>query len=227
MSQSRQLIPGQKYRHFKGNLYQIITIGYHSETNEEMVVYQALYGDFKVYIRPLHSFLEPVDSEKYPDAVQTYRFELEDKHETIEKNNTGKADAFMEAEGTCGTERTYGTAGTYGAERTCGAAGTYGAERICGAAGTYGIEETSETKAIAETEEKGVNPLLIRFLEAETYTDKLKIYLDMRDSIDEVILTDVAASLDIATGDGTLEEQYESVQYALHTLARYERNKRE
>lgn len=66
------------YRHFKGDNYIVVDIAYDSETKEKMVVYRQLYGEGKLWVRPLEMFLSEVDREKYPDVEQKYRFELQD-----------------------------------------------------------------------------------------------------------------------------------------------------
>ncbi len=81
----------ETYRHFKGNNYRILNIAEHSETGEQMVVYQALYGENKVYVRPLEMFMEPVDRVKYPDATQQWRFEK------VEAKIDPDVEAFLDA----------------------------------------------------------------------------------------------------------------------------------
>ncbi len=67
--------PMERYQHFRGGRYQVLMLAEKEDTGEQLVIYQALYGDNKVYARSLSSFLEELDPVRYPDAVQRFRFQ--------------------------------------------------------------------------------------------------------------------------------------------------------
>ena len=74
----QELQIGRVYRHFKGDYYLVEGVAQDSETSEPYVIYRKLYGDGGLWIRPLAMFLSRVDREKYPDAEQAYRFQLQE-----------------------------------------------------------------------------------------------------------------------------------------------------
>lgn len=82
--------PGSVVQHFKRGflrpeelatnpekyLYDIVGTAEHTESGELLMIYRPRYGEKKLYARPMEMFCSPVDKEKYPDAVQEFRFEL-------------------------------------------------------------------------------------------------------------------------------------------------------
>ncbi|NWK73592.1 DUF1653 domain-containing protein [Acinetobacter cumulans] len=60
------------YQHYKGPLYQVFSVATHSETAEKLVVYQCLYGEYSMWVRPLSMFLETV--EYNGDVLPRFKF---------------------------------------------------------------------------------------------------------------------------------------------------------
>lgn len=195
--------PQEIYRHFKGNLYQIRCLAKHTETGEMMVVYQAMYGSFEIYVRPLSMFMEEADHGKYPAAGQKYRFELvEDMEESpdlrespVEKE---PAEKVMQAE--CAVS-----------------------------SGRIHIEKeepvVSETSSKEMEEQLNIDPLVLEFLDADSYGQRLSILDSLHNRITDDMINMMAVSADLEIKEGDVEDRYMELRNCLRTFERYECNR--
>lgn len=191
--------PQEIYRHFKGNLYQITAIAEHTETGEQLVVYQALYGDFRTYARPLAMFTEVLDRDKYPDAAQEFRFELQGP-DAARQREACQTDG-QEAALTCDR-------GTAGASPT-----------------SFDAGEAEADHGEPEQDEITLDPLVLEFLDADSYEQRLNILAGLHHRITDDMITTMAIACDVEINDGELEERYEALKTCLLTLERYECNR--
>ena len=219
--------PQEIYKHFKGNLYQITAVAQHTETGEQLVVYQALYGDFKTYARPLAMFTERLDRNKYPDASQEFRFQLQGPEARRQKAEMD-ADSAAPAESKS-TEPTEGNSAETAGGKNAGAAaeskstGTAAGEKCSEPAGGKNAETAADEKS-AEGEFVP-DPLVLEFLDADEYGQKLNILAALHHRITNDMITTMAVSCDLEINDGDVEERYESLKTCLITRERYECNR--
>ena len=223
--------PQEIYRHFKGNLYQIITVANHSETGEQLVIYQALYGDYKVYARELSMFTSLVDREKYPNATQEYRFELQpigSAAEHIEKVTPWVEPAHNEAT-LVNTVKEEANKVEEGKPEVAKAEVTSTEENKTEATKTE-VDKTKETKTdtsneAASEEEANLDPMLLQFLDADGYEEKLNVLAALHHRITQDMITIMAVASDVEVAEGELEERYAQLRNCLLTLEKYECNR--
>lgn len=205
--------PNEIYQHFKGNLYKIITSAIHTETGEEMVVYQALYGDYGVYVRPLSMFQSLVDEEKYPDAAQKYRFELVSQ---IIGQDTAAAQTAQKAAGTQADQTLAGQA----AAKEIQTEETLTKETLAKKA------QAEEEPAVDDPEANlQIDPLVMEFLESDTYEAKLNILTALHPRITDDMINTLAVAVDVEINEGETEERFAQLKNCLLTFDKYERSR--
>lgn len=185
---------GEIYRHFKNKLYQIIGIATHSETKEPLVIYQALYGGFGMYARPLAMFASEVDLNKYPDVKQKYRFTRVE----------------MNADGTwhCVEEDNTVILEVQSAEQQSDLKNAAKQRET-------GIQEENP-------DEERPDPKLMEYLDAETFDEKYNVLVSMRDCITDKLVDDIAVVMDVVIPEGDLLNRYDALKMALRTKQKYE-----
>ena len=207
----REPKPYEIFTHFKGKKYQIITLATHSETREKYVVYQAMYGDFRTFVRPYDMFMSETDHEKYPDTPHKYRFFREDEDEEAVG---GSGDSvFAAGSGEVDLKKEHIPAGTEGgkeAEKTeTGTAGDLPAPDA-------GAEDASEWN---------IDPLVIEFLDADTHEARLNILAALLPRITDEMINTMAVAIDIEIDDGPIEQRYAELKNCIQTKIRYERRR--
>lgn len=208
--------PHEIYKHFKGNLYQIVTIAQHSETGEQLVIYQAMYGEFKIYARPLAMFTSEVDKVKYPEIQQRFRFELQGADADRQTRETDSANG---AQTTTAQDAATQTAPTATAQDAAAWATPTTAKPAS-------VETHPETVHIEVAEEESpLDPLVLEFLDADSYEQKLNILAGLHHRITDEMITTMAIACDIEVNDGETEERYEELKNCLLTMEKFECNR--
>ena len=208
--------PHEIYKHFKGNLYQVVTIAEHSETGEQLVIYQALYGDFKTYARPLVMFTGEVDRQRYPEVTQRFRFELQGTD----------ADRQIRETEAAGVEHPVSTQTTVTASQPAAAQATpIVAQNIAAQATATAAQTIKAPVSPAEDEAPALDPLVLEFLDADSYEEKLNILAGLHHRITNEMITTMAISCDIEVNDGEPEERYEELKNCLLTMEKFECNR--
>ena len=167
--------PYERYRHFKGREYQVLAIAKNEKTMEDMVVYQALYEPYQIYVRELAEFLSAVDKEKYPNVLQKERFALI-------KDEGGSKAATQSA--------------------------------------TAHTDVAAEEKKTAEI--NGVDPVLMRFLDAEDGPEQLKVLEECAGKITEKILTPMELSMGMEPSTASVDERIRNIRNNITTRMKYE-----
>ena len=206
--------PHEIYKHFKGNLYQIVTIAQHSETGEQLVIYQAMYGDFKTYARPLAMFTSEVDKVKYPEVQQRFRFELQGADADRQIRETD------EVNGGQTTTQAVPTATAQDA-----AIWTAQAAAVQDAA-TVAAQATAQPASVeTQPEEPELDPLVLEFLDADTLEEKIHILTRYRNQMDEGLLNSIAISLDLVVEKKNLQEKYDEIMNCISMMKHFECNR--
>lgn len=160
--------PGEIFYLTKDKPYQIITMGIHKETCESMVIYQALFGDFKTFVLPLSKFVKEMQRE-------------------------GSLVCFTETEAPDNMKKE--------------------SEKDVASCTTDNDSRKSQDK---------VDNILLSFLDADTYSQKLEIITTNIQAIDNRLINNMAASLDCTIEEGPLDHRLQELIYCLKQMSRFE-----
>ena len=199
MAENRQTpVAGQIYKHFKGNLYKVLAVAVHTESEEKLVVYQSVDNPDRVFARPLEMFMSDIDRFRYPLIRAKYRFTLvsepeeetngEETKEEETKEETLNADTKEEDVKDEETE-----------------------------------EQSDDDSAVyKDNGELVIDPYVEGVLDEKEFSKKIEFFEMLRGKCSEDMLTTIAISLDIQLQEGSIEDKYSQILRTLKMHEKYE-----
>ncbi len=199
MAENRQTpVAGQIYKHFKGNLYEVLAVAVHTESEEKLVVYQSVDNPDRVFARPLEMFMSDIDRFRYPLIRAKYRFTLvsepeeetngeetkeeETKEETLNEDTRGEDVKDEETE-----------------------------------------EQSDDDSAVyKDNGELVIDPYVEGVLDEKEFSKKIEFFEMLRGKCTEDMLTTIAISLDIQLQEGSIEDKYSQILRTLKMHEKYE-----
>src|SRR5574344_1207029 len=194
MAENRQTpVAGQIYKHFKGNLYKVLAVAVHTESEEKLVVYQSVDNPDRVFARPLEMFMSDIDRFRYPLIRAKYRFTLvsEPEEETKEEETKEETPNEDTKEEDVKDEETE--------------------------------EQSDDDSAVyKDNGELVIDPYVERVLDEKEFSKKIEFFEMLRGKCSEDMLTTIAISLDIQLQEGSIEDKYSQILRTLKMHEKYE-----
>ena len=199
MAENRQTpVAGQIYKHFKGNLYKVLAVAVHTESEEKLVVYQSVENPDRVFARPLEMFMSDIDRFRYPLIRAKYRFTLVSEPEV---ENNGEETKEEETIKETPNEDTKGE--DVKDEET--------------------EEQSDDDSAVyKDNGELVIDPYVEGVLDEKEFSKKIEFFEMLRGKCTEDMLTTIAISLDIQLQEGSIEDKYSQILRTLKMHEKYE-----
>ena len=199
---------GDLYRHFKGNLYQIVSIAKDATTLKKVVVYQALYGDYETYVRDYDEFTSEVDYEKYPEVTAKYRFTPVGR-----KGEGVRAEVETEKEEPVKKSDHVVRVSTSVEEKDHSDEPDRNGKRPHRRSSISGVDPHT-----------GVSRRMLAFLDTDDMDERYELLTDMmvEGELTDQIIDNLAASMDVVINEGSLDDRYDQLRICIRTKAKYE-----
>ena len=202
MAENRQTpVAGRIYKHFKGNLYKVLAVAVHTESEEKLVVYQSVENPDRVFARPLEMFMSDIDRFRYPLIRAKYRFTLVSEPEEETNGEETKEEEIL-SDSVLISEQ----------------------EEETEPSKTEVTDEQSDDDSAVykDNGELVIDPYVEGVLDEKEFSKKIEFFEMLRGKCSEDMLTTIAISLDIQLQEGSIEDKYSQILRTLKMHEKYE-----